>query len=227
MEPTQAKVFTALNNFQREAKPIEKGKDVNGKSFSYSYAPLNTIVEYIAPLLAKNGLGYFQTVKDKNMITVITHATGEFFESWLPFPMPFDQGLTAQQAGSWISYFRRYSLLTALGLATEEDDDGNAASNREATIADHQFQKKQVHKVGYSNAEPKNVVPESSLPKCHKCKVGKFVIKNGAKGSFYACNQYPKCKTSMNVEEAEQLAWQHVNTQVVGNVPPPEEYPLA
>ena len=35
----------------------------------------------------------------------------------------------AQEVGSIITYFRRYGLGAILGLATEEDDDGNIASN--------------------------------------------------------------------------------------------------
>jgi hypothetical protein len=36
--------------------------------------------------------------------------------------------MSAQEVGSLITYFRRYALVALLGIATEEDDDGNAAS---------------------------------------------------------------------------------------------------
>ncbi len=39
-----------------------------------------------------------------------------------------------QGQGSAITYMRRYALSAVLGIRTEEDDDGNAASNKGATI---------------------------------------------------------------------------------------------
>lgn len=44
---------------------------------------------------------------------------------WLALP----SGGTPQTAGSAITYARRYSLCAALGVAGEEDDDGNAAQH--------------------------------------------------------------------------------------------------
>lgn len=41
-------------------------------------------------------------------------------------PLPFVASNDPQQAGSAITYFRRYALLAALGMATS-DDDGAAA----------------------------------------------------------------------------------------------------
>jgi len=38
--------------------------------------------------------------------------------------------VTAQGAGSAVTYARRYSLCAALGIAAEDDDDGNAATEQ-------------------------------------------------------------------------------------------------
>ena len=47
--------------------------------------------------------------------------------------MPLDRGsLSWQEYGSAITYARRYALVAILGVASEEDDDGNAASGNTA-----------------------------------------------------------------------------------------------
>lgn len=53
------------------------------------------------------------------------HASGEFITATCKIQLK-DQ--TAQAQGSAISYMRRYALSAVLGLATEEDDDGQQAS---------------------------------------------------------------------------------------------------
>ena len=42
--------------------------------------------------------------------------------------MQLPTNVTAQQMGSFVSYFRRYTLQSLMSLQTTEDDDGNKAS---------------------------------------------------------------------------------------------------
>lgn len=53
------------------------------------------------------------------------HNSGEWVETD-PLTLKADKA-TAQGAGSAITYGRRYALAAALGLASDEDDDGNGA----------------------------------------------------------------------------------------------------
>lgn len=39
------------------------------------------------------------------------------------------QGRSPQEVGSLTTYYKRYALAAVLGIATEEDDDGNAATH--------------------------------------------------------------------------------------------------
>jgi ERF superfamily len=62
---------------------------------------------------------------DVSVSTVLVHVSGERFASPA---LAMRQPDNAQALGSLLTYLRRYSLLAALGLATEDDDDGKAAT---------------------------------------------------------------------------------------------------
>lgn len=49
---------------------------------------------------------------------------------------------------------------------------------------------------------------EQQLPACPKCKKGKMKERKGAKGTFYGCSNYPKCKHT--VEDLKELVMQEV-----------------
>lgn len=99
-----------------------------GGSYTYKYADLSDLLEAVRPLLAANGLFVSQDcIRRASMIDVYTtigHKSGEYVDFG---PMSFDAGGTPQAAGSAVTYARRYALLAALGMATE-DDDGQAAA---------------------------------------------------------------------------------------------------
>jgi hypothetical protein len=59
------------------------------------------------------------------LTTMLMHSSGEWLAATSRMT-PKDQ--TPQGQGSAITYLRRYALSSVLGLATEDDDDGNAAS---------------------------------------------------------------------------------------------------
>ena len=98
--------------------------------FSKASTPLDVLIDTAKPLLNKNGLSYIQSCSgDGQNITVTTllmHSSGEWVETD-PLTLKADKP-TAQGAGSAITYGRRYALAAALGLASDEDDDGNHAS---------------------------------------------------------------------------------------------------
>lgn len=100
-----------------------------GGSYSYSYTDIASVLGYVRPILAAHGLVVMQpTTSDGNgtvsVATVLLHKSGESRE-YPPLTLP--AGRTPQEVGSAITYARRYSLLSVLGLATE-DDDGKAAT---------------------------------------------------------------------------------------------------
>lgn len=123
-------IATALAKFQEE---VPNPKTVADNPFFKSkYAPLDEVINVAKPYLAKNGLSYFQTAggdgKNITVTTLLMHTSGEWIES-----DPLTVIATKpdpQQAGSAITYARRYSLSAILGIASEEDDDGNSSSGK-------------------------------------------------------------------------------------------------
>jgi hypothetical protein len=62
------------------------------------------------------------------VVTVILHSSGEYIESEPIFATPVKQD--AQATGSVITYLKRYSLSAMFGITSDEDDDGNLASQK-------------------------------------------------------------------------------------------------
>lgn len=123
----------ALSLFQGE---VQNPKNTaNNPYFNSKYAPLDAVINAIKPALSKHGLSYIQapsTDGDKITITtMILHSSGEWIESE-PLTLKAER-VTAQGAGSAITYARRYALCAMLGISGEDDDDGNGASKAEQT----------------------------------------------------------------------------------------------
>jgi ERF superfamily len=119
-----AQLTKALIAFHKQIAPIKK--DAQNPHFRNTYASLAAIIEGINEPLTANGLSYVQFPSGVNGLTTrLMHESGEWMEDTFTMtPSKNDpQGL-----GSAITYQRRYSLGAVLGIATEDDDDGNAAS---------------------------------------------------------------------------------------------------
>jgi len=103
----------------------------SGGSYTYRYADLADVLASVRPLLARHGLALTQDVRtvDRSVevTTFVLHVSGGSL-AFGPLALPL--GDTPQGTGSAITYARRYAVLAALGLATEEDDDGRAAAPR-------------------------------------------------------------------------------------------------
>lgn len=108
-----------------------------GTEYTFAYATLDNIMSLVRPALAKNGLAISQAtvqVEGKlRLLTQLAHASGQWFRSSIPIILKTDDGEepTMQVLGSGVTYARRYGISAMLNIASEEDDDGNAASANE------------------------------------------------------------------------------------------------
>ncbi len=134
-------IFKALADFRKVM--VQPKKEASNPQFRSKYVPLELVTDAIDKVAPGHGLAHFQNVatQDEYMVgvqTVITHESGEhitFDWLWLdarPIVKGGGKGVaTTQSQGSAITYGRRYSLSSAFGIASEVDDDGNAASGNE------------------------------------------------------------------------------------------------
>ncbi len=134
--------LAALAKLQAELPAVErKGKGHNDKR----YARFEDFIEVIKPCLAKNGFSLTWRVKQEpsiiRTVAVLGHEAGHQEETELALPIDNSGNKNPVQGhGSSISYGKRYTGLTLLGVATEdEDDDGKAAgATPKKTITDEQ-----------------------------------------------------------------------------------------
>jgi hypothetical protein len=108
--------------------------DKTNPHFKSKYASLAEVIDVIKAPLAKHGLAVlalpgYQADVGYLLTTRLVHASGEWIETEMKLNPTKDD---PQGLGSAITYMRRYTL-PGIGLyASEEDDDGNAASRPKA-----------------------------------------------------------------------------------------------
>lgn len=118
----------AIAAAQAEIKPAPK--DATNPHFKSRYADLASIWEACQGPLSRHGLAVIQspsTTPERLMrlTTRLMHKSGQWIEGELDIKTMKDD---AQAIGSAITYARRYALAAMVGVVSEEDDDGNAAS---------------------------------------------------------------------------------------------------
>ena len=106
-------------------------------AFKSKYASLAEVLETVKGVAAKHRLAIVQALdsEDGKVIvnTSIRHADGTVFPAGRLSVKA--EGMTPQQIGSAITYLRRQSLMTAVGISTDLDDDGAASSKPAAFTA--------------------------------------------------------------------------------------------
>lgn len=98
----------------------------NAQSHHSKYADLNAILSTVEPVLLENGLLLIQPIQGNSVCTQIVDVdSGAMLESCMDLP----QGITPQQMGSAITYYRRYTLQSALSLQAVDDDGASASKS--------------------------------------------------------------------------------------------------
>jgi hypothetical protein len=122
------KLYPAFIAFQAEVPSVLK--DGNNPHFKSKYATLPAITESVRPYLAKHGLGFTQSLAYRDgvqlIFTRVMHTSGQWMEDegYILNPTKNDP----QGMASAVTYARRNTLGATCGIVTEDDDDGNRAS---------------------------------------------------------------------------------------------------
>lgn len=131
------KLAAALVAFQGEVPVIPKNRTAKiptktGGSYSYQYADLSDMLAAIREPLRRNGLAVTQMLTGASsaanmaICTKLWHESGQCESATFEFPVA---GRSPQEIGSLITYMKRYALSAALGISTDDDDDGNTATH--------------------------------------------------------------------------------------------------
>jgi hypothetical protein len=115
-------IHTKLHEFQKLGISIKK--DAQNPHFRSKYADLSEVISKIRKPLTATGITLIQTPGELGLTTTLYDAdTKTEITGFLPYIGATDP----QKLGSNLTYLRRYSLVTMLGLE-DDDDDGNTAT---------------------------------------------------------------------------------------------------
>ena len=131
MSPSIGKLIEALAKARKQFTPILK--ESSNPFFKSKYADLAAVIAATSDGLSDNGLAVLQppaferSTGTVEVLTLLAHSSGQWLKAILDMPVSKSD---AQGVGSAITYGRRYSYSGVLNVASEEDDDGNAAVSR-------------------------------------------------------------------------------------------------
>ena len=115
-------IYNKLAAVKKEIGAISK--DETNPFFKSKYFDINGLLRHTEPLLQKNGLLLLQPIINGEVSSqIIDTDSGESGTSSIALPNMDDP----QKLGSAVTYYRRYTLQSLLGLQAE-DDDANSAS---------------------------------------------------------------------------------------------------
>ena len=127
--PEITELAKVMLHVQAALQPAFKDRE---NTFSKSrYATLNSVMESCREALISNGIWLVQhpvpvEFGTLGLITKLVHTeSGQWQSSLMTMPLP---KADPQGYGSALTYARRYALSAMLGIVTEDDDDGNVAS---------------------------------------------------------------------------------------------------
>jgi len=130
-------IHKKLLAFQKLGITIKKGS--TNPHFRNNYANLNEVLDKVTKPLNDLGIVILQIpVQSKESTGLQTALFDTEDDTSIEGFLPFTEATSPQKIGSNLTYYRRYSLVTMLGLE-DEDDDGNVASGVK-TEANNNFQ---------------------------------------------------------------------------------------
>ena len=117
-------IYTKLFEAKKEIGKISK--DSKNPFFKSKYFDINSLLEHVEPILQKHNLLLLQPITEGKVRTeIIDVETGEKVTSEIALPQLNDP----QKLGSCVSYYRRYTAQSLIGLQST-DDDANLASKK-------------------------------------------------------------------------------------------------
>ena len=135
-------LFKAMADFQSRIEAVAK----DSKGYGYNYMNIDSLIDAIKQPLQDSKLGFYHTIEGYDMKVTLYHTeSGESISASASMPVEACQYQTvivnkggrdvektvivgfegmnvAQALGSLYTYYRRYTLASILGIATEDND---------------------------------------------------------------------------------------------------------
>lgn len=136
-DPIGSKLAKALLESQRQIEGVSK--DSENPHFKSKFADLTAVIEATIPVLNKNGIVVIQAPVAPPLeghlalSTTLLHESGESISGVAVVPLSKQD---PQAYGSAMTYARRYSLASIIGLKTLDDDAETAVGRTPAPVAE-------------------------------------------------------------------------------------------
>jgi len=117
-------IYKKLFEAKKEIGKISK--DSNNPFYKSKYFDINQLLEHVEPILQKHGLLLLQPIENNCVGSVIIDIDSEkTCPEQVQSVLELTNQTDPQKRGSEITYYRRYTLASLLGMQAE-DDDANA-----------------------------------------------------------------------------------------------------
>ncbi len=123
-----AKAQTELTNPEKSLTATIRSPSPREEDRTFRYAPLSSGLDIVRKCLGRHEIAVVQTtaidqdVKLVRLSTMLAHASGEWLSSDWPV-CPVNETASPHRMGAALTYARRYTLFTLVGIAGEDDLD--------------------------------------------------------------------------------------------------------
>src|SRR5262249_16934861 len=123
-----AKAQAQLVNPEKSLVGTIRSEQAGGSKRSFRYAPLSSGLDIVRKTLSQHEIATVQTTSVDETVgilrlsTVLAHAPGEWIASDWPV-CPITETAAPHRMGAALTYARRYTLFTLVGIAGEDDLD--------------------------------------------------------------------------------------------------------
>lgn len=145
-EKAEEAYHSAMAEFQAECPIIKKTKKVlnkpeKGGGVRYTFAPLDSIIQQVKPLIQKYGFSYtVDTLVEDTWVTAICkviHKLGHSETSSFKIPMDPEAFMSqAQKFASALTFAKRYAFCNAFGILTGDEDNDAKMTKKEMDSAE-------------------------------------------------------------------------------------------
>ena len=125
-------IYKKLFEAKKEIGKISK--DSTNPFYKSKYFDINQLLEHVEPILQKHDLLVLQPIMDNKVRTIIVDVNNEDGKLDNVYSeLELTNQTDPQKRGSEITYYRRYTLGSLLGLQAEDDDANSTVKSKEST----------------------------------------------------------------------------------------------